>query len=94
MTEAEAEILAAEVLSWILSDRDLAGTFLGSTGIAAGDLAQALAEGDPAVLGAILDFLLMDDAWVIGFCESADQPYDAPARARAALPGGASYHWT
>jgi hypothetical protein len=36
----------------------------------------------------VLDFLLMDDAWVVAFCDAAGLPYEAPMRARAALPGG------
>ena len=28
----------------------------------------------------------MDDAWVVRFCDDTDTPYDAPVRARAALP--------
>jgi hypothetical protein len=37
---------------------------------------------------------MMDDAWVVAFCDAAGLPYEAPMRARAALPGGGQVHWT
>ena len=49
---------------------------------------------DPAFLGALLDFIMMDDAWVTGFCDTAGLAYDQPMRARMALPGGGEMHWT
>ena len=39
-------------------------------------------------------FLMMEDAWVIDFCQAAGLPYDAPALAREGLPGGQRVHWT
>jgi len=42
----------------------------------------------------VLDFLLMDDAWVMGFCEAEGLKYDQPMYARAALPGGEQVNWT
>jgi hypothetical protein len=50
--------------------------------------------GDPAFLGSVLDFLMMDDAWVVAFCDAAGIAYTVPMQARAALPGGAVTHWT
>ena len=50
--------------------------------------------GDVDFQGAILDFLMMDDAWVIAFCDQHALLYTAPQAARAALPGGAPIHWT
>ena len=49
---------------------------------------------DPEFLGSVLDFLLMDDAWLSEFCQSANYGYDFPMRARAALPGGDEVSWT
>jgi hypothetical protein len=49
---------------------------------------------DPIFLGAVLDFLMMDDAWVIGFCDHLSIPYERIMQARAALPGGEQVHWT
>jgi hypothetical protein len=45
-------------------------------------------------LGAVLDFLMEDDARVIGFCDEAGLPYGAVMQARGALPGGDVPNWT
>ncbi|MFN3824171.1 MAG: DUF3572 domain-containing protein [Pseudorhodobacter sp.] len=87
-----AETLALEALAWIAAQDDLLGTFLGATGAAMSDLARD--ARDPLFLGAVLDFLLMDDAWIIGFCDATGHARTAPAEARAHLPGGAQMHWT
>ncbi len=92
MQADRAETLAAEALGWLAADDDLIGVFLGATGTSAGDI-QAQAA-DPDFLASVLDFLLMDDAWIVAFCDARGLPYDAPGRARAALPGGAQVHWT
>jgi len=90
-TEA-AETLALRALAWLAANDDLLPVFLGSTGASEADVkAQA---GDPVFLGAVLDFLMMDDAWVIGFCDHAALPYERIMEARAALPGGEQVHWT
>lgn len=87
-----AETLALQALAWLLGPSDLADVFLGATG--ADPAALRGAAADPAFLGAVLDFLLQDDTWVITFCDTQGLAYTAPAAARAALPGGAQMHWT
>ncbi len=87
-----AETLALQGFAWLLAQDDLVGLFLNATGAGQGELA-ALA-GDPVFLGAVLDFLLEDDARVIGFCDAAGLPYTAVMQARAALPGGELPNWT
>lgn len=87
-----AETLALQALGWLVTNEELLPVFLGSTGASEGDLRQS--TGDPVFLGSVLDFLLMDDAWIIGFCDAAGLPYDRVAQARAALPGGSGPHWT
>jgi len=87
-----AETLALRALAWLAANDDLLPTFLGSTGASEADLRER--AGDPAFLGAVLDFLMMDDAWVIGFCDSAVIPYDQLMQARMALPGGEQVNWT
>lgn len=42
----------------------------------------------------MLDFLLMDDSWIVGFCDSAGRGYEEPRHARALLPGGEAVNWT
>ncbi|MFP4275661.1 MAG: DUF3572 domain-containing protein [Paracoccaceae bacterium] len=91
-TQDAAEALALEALGWLAGNEDLLPVFMGATGVSAGELrAQAAA---PEFLGAVLDFLLMDDAWVIAFCDAAGRAYTDVAAARAALPGGAQVNWT
>lgn len=93
MSEQEsAETLALQALAWLAADMDRLGAFLGATGAAPGDLASQ--AGQPAFLGAVLDHLLTSDDLVRGFCDEQGLAYDRPMRARAALPGGASWHWT
>ena len=87
-----AETLALEALAWLAGNDELWPVFLGATGAAASDLRDRAA--DPEFLGAVLDFLTMDDAWVMAFCTAAGRPFTAPLAARAALPGGALPHWT
>ncbi len=92
MTRGAAEVLAVQALGWLAADDELFGSFLGSTGAGVDEVRARAA--DPEFLGSVLDFLLMDDAWVTGFCDAAGLRYDAPLRARAALPGGDAMHWT
>lgn len=92
MTTEQAEVLAAEALAWIAGSDDLVGVFMGSTGSSVNDVRTR--GGDPEFLASVLDFLMMDDAWVVAFCDVHSHPYDAPLRARAALPGGDLPNWT
>ncbi|RVT86708.1 DUF3572 family protein [Rhodobacteraceae bacterium CCMM004] len=92
MRQDRAEAVAAAALEWLAATDDLLGVFMGASGLTAADLRTRAAEAD--VLGAVLDFLTMDDAWVVAFCDARGLPYDAPLRARVALPGGAQVHWT
>lgn len=87
-----AEVLAIEALGWLAATDDLMGVFLGSTGAGLDDV-RTRAQ-DPEFLASVLDFILMDDAWIGGFCDEHDYAMDFPLRARAALPGGAAVNWT
>lgn len=87
-----AEAIALRCLAWLAGQDELLPVFLGATGAAAADLRDRAAE--PEFLGFVLDFVLMDDAWVIAFCTAEGLEYTAPMAARAALPGGADMHWT
>jgi hypothetical protein len=92
MRQELAETIALQALGWLAANEDLMPLFLGATGSSAGDLrAQA---GDPAFLVSVLDFLANNDDWIIGFCDAEGLAYDAPMRARQALPGGGDVHWT
>ena len=91
-TQKSAEIVALQALTWLLADEDLLPVFLGATGASTADLASS--ASDSVFLGSVLDFLLMDDAWIVRFCDASGLSYDTPMRARAGLPGGGQMHWT
>lgn len=87
-----AESMALQALGWLASQPDLLPGFLAMTGADADSLRGAASQ--PAFLGAVMDFILSEDAHVIAFCDAAGLPYTAPMRARAVLPGGDLPHWT
>ncbi len=91
-TRDSAETLALQALGWLAANDDLMPTFIDSTGTSESDLKARAA--DPVFLGAVLDFLMMNDAWVIEFCDCISISYDQIMPARAALPGGEQVNWT
>lgn len=91
-TQESAEIVGLKALSWMVANEELLPVFLGSTGASEADMRSG--ASDPAFLGALLDFIMMDDAWVRDFCDTATIGYDQPMMARMALPGGDQVHWT
>lgn len=92
MRQESAEVVGMQALAWLVASDELLPVFLGATGAHPQDL-RAGAE-DPVYLGAVLDFVLMDDAWVLAFCAESGLAPESVARARAALPGGDAAHWT
>jgi hypothetical protein len=92
MQRESAETVGMQALAWLAGHDELLPVFLGSTGASLDDLRRG--AGDAAFLGSVLDFVMMDDAWVVAFCDAQGLPYEAPMRARAALPGGGQVHWT
>lgn len=92
MHQDAAQVLALEALGWLAAQDELFPTFLNASGASLAEVQRR--AGDPDFLGAVLEFLLMDDAWVIAFCDQHGHPYTAPQAARAALPGGAVTNWT
>ncbi|TRD23351.1 DUF3572 family protein [Palleronia caenipelagi] len=92
MTAAQATATAQDVLIWLAGEDDLLPVFLGATGAEAADLRRQ-AE-DPAFLVSLLDFLLMDDAWIMSAAASLSIPPEKFREARYALPGGQDVHWT
>lgn len=92
MNQTAAELLALKALGWLAGQDELIGVFLGATGASADDLREK--ASDPTFLGAVLDFITMDDAWVVQFCDAAGLKYEEPLRARHALPGGEQVNWT
>lgn len=91
MRRDDAEIVAIHALSW-LAENELLDTFQAATGADFTSIRNA--AGEPEFLGAVLDFVMNDDAWVQGVCAAQGLPFDGLLRARAALPGGDLPHWT
>ena len=87
-----AEVLALSALGWIAADPERAGRFFALAGTGADEM-RARAQ-DPDYLGAVLDYLLMDEPLMLVFCEEAGVAPDRPMRARAGLPGGDIPNWT
>lgn len=92
MQQESAEFIAVKALGWLAAHDELLPVFLGASGATLGDLRSG--ASDPVFLGAVLDFLMMDDTWVVAFCAAEHLSNDVPMRARQALPGGAQMNWT
>jgi len=92
MTQVSAETVGLQALAWLAGNEDLLPIFLGSTGASEGDVRNGAT--DPEFLGGLLEFLLMDDSWIISFCDSISLPYERLTEARQSLPGGEQVHWT
>jgi len=92
MQQDRAEEIALLALGWLAGNEELLPVFLGASGAGLDDLRAGAA--DPAFQAAVLDFLLMDDAWVMACCEALTLPFDTLVQARQALPGGCLPNWT
>lgn len=92
ITRESAETVALQGLAWLAGNEELLPVFMGATGVSEADLREQ--AQDPVFLGSVLDFILMDDAWIIGFCETQGIDPQLPMQARAALPGGEQVNWT
>ncbi|ABG32086.1 DUF3572 domain-containing protein [Roseobacter denitrificans] len=91
-TQESAEVVALQVLAWLAGDEELLPVFQGSSGASTEDL-RAGAQ-DAVFLGSVLDFIMMDDAWVVRCCDDLKLEYTSLMRARQQLPGGAQVNWT
>ncbi|MGP1358381.1 DUF3572 domain-containing protein [Roseicyclus sp.] len=92
MKQEMAEMGAVRVLGWLAGQEDLMPVFLGATGAAPEDLRAAATE--PDFLASVLDFVLMDDRWVIDCAGALGMSPERIAELRRALPGGALPNWT
>lgn len=92
MNETSAQTIALNVLAWLAGNDELFEVFMGSSGMSAEELGAR--AGETEVLAAVLDFLTMDDQWVLDWARDLGQPPTAPMEARMALPGGAQVNWT
>lgn len=92
MRQEIAETRALAVLGWVAGREALFPTFLGATGTSESDLRER--AGEPEFLAAVLDFLLLDDAWVIECATDLGWRPEEMLQIRGALPGGDLPHWT
>ena len=91
-TNDQAELIAIHALGWLSSQDDLMMTFLGATGSDLDDL--RIRASDAEFLASVIDFILMNDEWVTGFCDHEKLAYEKLQYVRMALPGGATANWT
>lgn len=89
---AAAEALATEALLWLAGQGELLRDFLVASGAGPDEIRARAA--DPEFLAAVLDFVLMEEAWVLDFAADRGVKPDQVARARAQLPGGDLPHFT
>ena len=92
MRRESAEMMAARALGWLATHEDLLPVFMNSTGVTVSDIRCRADDAD--FLASVLDFLSMDDNWVMAFCDAQTISYASFREARAALPGGEEVHWT
>lgn len=92
LSRSTAEIIAVQSIAWLAGHETLFPVFLGATGADGNGVREGLE--DPVFQASVLDFILMDDAWIREFCDSVNLAYDMPFQARQALPGGGEVNWT
>ena len=92
MKQDFAETRALSLLAWLAGQEELLPSFMGHTGVSEADLRQR--AGDSDFLASVLDFLLMDDRWVMDAANGTGIRAEDFATIRAALPGGALPNWT
>lgn len=92
MRTEEAATFGLQALGWLAGNDTLFPVFMGSTGAGIDDV-RARAQ-DPEFLGSVLDFLLMDDQWVLEFSSFVNVQPEIVLTARRSLPGGEQVEWT
>lgn len=83
--EDAAQTLALTALAYVLADPDRAGRFLAVTGLDGGALPKHVTDG--MFLGGVLDFILEDEALLLGAAEAAGLRPERLAALRRCLPG-------
>ncbi len=86
MNRDTAETIGLKALGFLAETPDGLSRLLDISGIDVATLRNRAAE--PEVLGAVLDFLLADDALIQDFCKGESLDARDVHRARHALPGG------
>jgi len=92
MKQDLAETRAMGALGWLAGQDELFPVFLGATGTSEADVRAR--AGEPEFLASVVDFLLLDDAWVIDCAKALGWRPEEVMQIRAALPGGDLPNWT
>ena len=92
MKQEIAEIHAVGMLGWLAGQAELLPVFLGATGASEDDLRARAGEAE--FLASVVDFVMMDDVWVIDCATDQGWPPEQIMVIRAALPGGDLPAWT
>ncbi|ABD56047.1 DUF3572 domain-containing protein [Jannaschia sp. CCS1] len=92
MQQDFAETQALALLAWLAGEEDILPLFMSATGVGEDDLRAR--AGEPEFLASVMDFLLMDDAWVLRGAEATGIGAQEFAMIRAGLPGGDLPNWT
>jgi Protein of unknown function (DUF3572) len=87
-----AETEALTMLTWLAGQEDVFGAFLAATGASVGEIAVKASQAD--FLAAVVDFLMTDDAYVIGWANDTGRRPETVMQIRAGLPGGDAWNWT
>ena len=69
MSPERAEILGLEALTWLVAEPDALARFLAGSGVSGADLRES--AGSPELTVAVLDFLLANEALLLGFCKAS-----------------------
>lgn len=78
MTPQSAEALALKALEFLANSPDNLDVFLSATGVNGSELLERAEE--PAVLAAVVDFMLKDEGLLLEFCDTASiRPRDVHA---------------
>lgn len=80
-----AQTIALKALGYLAAEEDLLEPFLGSTGLAAGDLRAGAT--DSAFLAGVLDYFLQNEALLLAFAGASELAPETIVRARQSLPG-------
>lgn len=92
MKQHAAETIALECLAWLAGDDELLPVFLGASGATESDLRRRASE--PEFLTSVLEFITMNDKWVVACCDAQGLSYEAPMTALMRLQGTSGTHWT
>ena len=91
MDNEAAQTVALKALQWLASNEDLLKNFMVSTGCSPDTLKTRL--DDPELLLSVLDFIMVDDERVLGFCKVVDFDPHKMASLRESFWGGQEVNW-